>query len=162
MTGSAGAGARAGSRWQIGNRAADRVHLPLDLFFAGAALGNQLIEPAVELGDERDQLARRLRLALVAPGCVSGTQGGDLAQLGCKVVESCMQLLKLFVDRRLRRLLRKRQRLLELGPAPRCIIAMVVGLGVFPFRAQVGSIRLGQIMMTSSGRPELVRGGGRG
>jgi hypothetical protein len=51
---------------QIGNRAADRVHLPLDLFFAGAALGNQLIEPAVEFGDDRDQLARRLRLAPVA------------------------------------------------------------------------------------------------
>jgi len=93
---------------QIGDRAADRVDLPLDLFFAGAALGNQLIEPAIELGDDRDQLARRLRLALVAPGCVSGTQGGDLAQLGCKVVKSCMQLFKLFVDRRPRRLVRKR------------------------------------------------------
>ena len=51
---------------QIGDCAANRVHLLLDLLFAGAALGDQLIEPAVELGDDRDQLARGLRLALVA------------------------------------------------------------------------------------------------
>ena len=110
---------------QIGDCAADRVHLLLDLLFAGAALGDQLIEPAVELGDDRDQLARGLRLALVALFRSSSTQCGYLAPLACKVVESRMQLVEAFVDRRPRLLARKRHRLLELGSAPRGVVSPV-------------------------------------
>src|SRR5258708_7755298 len=49
---------------KTGDRAIDRIHALLHLRLGGATLGNQLIEPAVELGNRLDELARRL---LVAP-----------------------------------------------------------------------------------------------
>ncbi len=51
---------------EVGDHAVDRAHASLDLAGGGAPLGDQLVEPAVELGYRIGELARRLVVA--APG----------------------------------------------------------------------------------------------
>src|SRR5262249_31414610 len=118
-------------RWlaiEVCDGAPDRIHPVLDLRLCRAALGNQLIEPAIELGHGFDQLARRLLIARAS--CVGCADLRYFVELPAELVEPRIE-----TGERLphcRRLFRARLRLLEhvrgailIMPRPTRILAFV-------------------------------------
>ena len=77
---------------EIGHHAVDRAHAPLDFAGGGAPLGNQLVEPAVELGYGIGELTRRFVLAAGGGLRVGDIEPRQLVELPRQVVEALIDL----------------------------------------------------------------------
>ncbi len=77
---------------EVGDHAVDRAHALLDLAGRGAPFGDQLVEPAVELGYGIGELARRF--ALPDPGGlrIGGIEPRQVVELPRQLVEALIDL----------------------------------------------------------------------
>ena len=84
----------------VGDRAVDRAHPSLDLAGRGTLLHDQLVEPAVELGDDVGQLARRLVLQAGRALRIGGTEPRKVVELPRQAVEAMIELGDPVIDPR--------------------------------------------------------------
>ena len=77
---------------EVGHHAVDRAHAPLDLAGGGAPLGDQLVEPAVELGYGIGELARRFVLAAGRRSSRWRIEPRQLVELPRQAVEALIDL----------------------------------------------------------------------
>src|SRR5262249_2998040 len=136
---------------QIGDRAIDRAHALLDLDLGGAAFGDQLVEPLVELGNDVDQLRRGRLVPRFHPGHlrVRRTLFRELTELPSQTVEAIIDPGEALVDRGAVTILDRRQAepLGQLGRAAlRSTARAVRGL------AHVAPER-GAVILLARGRP---------